>query len=438
MSVEALQQQFDAHRAQLPGKGDADERRAEALARFVAGGFPSRHDEHWHYTDLRALQAERFNLVPAAPSAAARGIVQAALAEQGLGGARPRLVFIDGHYDETLSDSLESGGILVENLATAGPAEPDAAAASAASRPGPPLALLNSAFSAQGVRLHAARGYRAGAPVDLVFVGSGAPGQAPQPRVVIALEENAEVEIVQHFLGDSAASGWLNLVVEVAQAAGSHLTLYRLQEEGPRQFHTALLRARLARDAELTMGYVDIGGRLVRNEIDIELAEPGARADVFGLLFASTDQHIDSQVRIDHQAPHTSSVVASRGLAEGNGRGVFCGKVVVRPGAQRIDARQSSDNLLLSEKAEIDTKPELEIYADDVKCSHGATIGELDENQLFYLRSRGMAEREARGLLTFAFANTALERIGPTDLRERAAFAVAGQLPDPVDPESLR
>jgi Fe-S cluster assembly protein SufD len=430
MSVAAAQAQFDAHRAALTESVETAGLRADALARFAARGFPTRRDEHWHYTDLRPIEGETFDFVPPAPSAAVRTAVQAQLAIRSLAGKRPRLVFVDGHFDEVLSTPPSSASLSIEPADTPRPEGESE----------PALALLNTAFADGGLRLLARRGHRAPEAIDLVFVDSGRSGIAAQPRVVIVLEENAELMLVQHFIEgpDAAASGWLNLVTNVEQAAGSHLTLYRFQEQNERHFHTSLLRATLGRDAELTAGCVDLGGRLVRSEIDIALAEPGSRADVFGLLFPSSNQHIDSQIRVDHRAPQTTSVVASRGIAEGTGRGVFCGKVVVRPGAQRIDAKQNSDNLLLSEKAEIDTKPELEIYADDVKCSHGATVGELDETHLFYLRSRGMAEEAARGLLTFAFANTILERIAPVDLRERAAAAIAGQLPDPVDLESLR
>jgi Fe-S cluster assembly protein SufD len=166
----------------------------------------------------------------------------------------------------------------------------------------------------------------------------------------------------------------------------------------------------------------------VRNDIDVTLAQRGASAELFGLLLVPAAQHVDDHVSVDHAAPDTQSEQVFRALVGRRGRGVFNGRVVVRPNAQRIDARQSSDNLLLGEQAEIDAKPELEIYADDVKCSHGTTVGELDTEQLFYLRARGIGETEARELLTLAFAATIVERIGVPSVREPIAAAVGKAL----------
>jgi Fe-S cluster assembly protein SufD len=201
-----------------------------------------------------------------------------------------------------------------------------------------------------------------------------------------------------------------------------------VQEHGPAHTHTALLTAELAAGASASLGFVDLGGRLVRNDVDVRLREPGASVSLFGLFLAGQGQHVDDHTLIDHLAPETRSDESFRGVIGRRGRGVFNGKVVVHRGAQRIDARQSNDNLLLSDQAEIDTKPELEIYADDVKCSHGSTVGELDAEHLFYLRTRGVGEADAREILTAAFAATALERIAEPKLRERIAGRVNERL----------
>ena len=193
--------------------------------------------------------------------------------------------------------------------------------------------------------------------------------------------------------------------------------------------HTELLTARLAEDANLKLGYLDLGGKLVRNDVHVDLARPGASCELFGLFMAAEGQHIDNHIRVDHTASRTVSRETFKGIIGDRGRGVFNGKVVVHKNTRQIDATQSSDNLLLSDRAEIDTKPELEIYADDVKCSHGATVGQLDEDQLFYLRSRGVDEETARGLLTFAFANDILRRLDMAELRERVTRRVLNRLP---------
>jgi Fe-S cluster assembly protein SufD len=220
----------------------------------------------------------------------------------------------------------------------------------------------------------------------------------------------------------------LNSVTHVEQAADSQLFLYRVQEHGQHQSHTALLAANLAARAQLSVGYADLGGRLVRNDVDVKLSEPGARTEIFGVFLAAAGQHVDEHTRVDHLAPETHSDELFRGVIGSRGRGVFNGKVVVHRNAQRIEAHQSNDNLLLGDNAEIDTKPELEIYADDVKCSHGTTVGELDTEQLFYLRSRGIDETAARELLIGAFAASVLERIPNESLRNRITECVAARL----------
>jgi Fe-S cluster assembly protein SufD len=260
-------------------------------------------------------------------------------------------------------------------------------------------------------------------------VASERPNIAPQPRVVIDLGPDSTLQVVQHFIGTAECSGWTNVVTQISQAPRSELTLYRLQEQGPAHLHTELLTAELAEDAKIKLGYVDLGGKLVRNDVHVDLAKPGASCELFGVFIAAEGQHIDNHLRIDHSAPRTVSQEAFKGIIGDRGHGVFNGKVVVHRNAQKIDATQSSDNLLLSDRGEIDTKPELEIYADDVKCSHGATVGQLDEDQLFYLRSRGVDAETARGLLTFAFANDILKRIDMPELRERLARKVLNYLP---------
>jgi len=424
-----LNEHLEAQHAALPAAIRGQPWRTAAFARFAERGFPTRREERWRYTDLKPLLEERFSFQPEAPDAGTRARVRALLAARGVELPGPRLVFLDGWLDAELSREAPPPGVEIERLADAWDRLPERLEASSSDHV---LATLNAAFVEHGVTLKIARGARAVDPIQLVFAGSGRSRIAAQPRVFVELAEGAQATIVQHFLDlDDAGSAWLNLVTEVKQAAASTLTLYRLQQHGTQALHTSLLRARLARDARLTAGFVDHGGRLVRNDVDVELAEPGAETDLFGVLLADGKQHVDNHVSVDHAAPRTTSNEAFRAIIDDRAHGVFSGKVVVRPGAQKTDARQSSDNLLLSAQAEIDTKPELEIYADDVKCSHGATVGELDEDHLFYLRSRGLPESAARALLTFAFAHAALERIALPALRERAVREIAGELPEP-------
>jgi Fe-S cluster assembly protein SufD len=434
----SLQQHLEAQQCALPPATRAQAWRGEAFTSFNAFGLPTRRDERWRYTDLKPLDDDRFSFVPAPPDAETRARVAALLETQDIELDGPRLVFIDGHFDARFSRAAVPPGVAISSLADAWDSfVPQASSNAAEKRPLHPLAALNTAFVQQGALLKLARDVVASAPLHCVFVTAGRDKAAVQPRIVIELAEGAAATVVQHFMDAlDAAPSWLNLVTEVTQGAGSNLTVYRLQEHGTEQVHTSLLRARLARDARLTAGYVDRGGKLVRNDIDVALAEPGAQADLFGILLASGAQHIDNSLRVDHAAPRTTSIESFRSIVDDRAHGVFCGKVTVRPGAQHIDARQSSDNLLLSAKAEIDTKPELEIYADDVKCTHGATVGELDEEHMFYLRSRGLSADAARALLTFAFAHVTLERIALPALRKRAIREIAGRLPEGVEWES--
>ena len=408
----------------LPGPGSTWSRRRIALAELAAAGWPQRRRERWRYTDLEPLAQAGFDVAPAAPGDAE---LQAAATLLGsLTGTAPRLVFVDGHFSRQLSGALPSG---IEALdLDAQWSEFDSGWASDIATTEHPLAALNTAFSQRGlwVRVHA--GTAPPQAVHVVHIGSNRLKLAAQPRVVLEIGEDARLTLIEQIVDAGAGSGWLNAVTQVRQGARSHLDLYRLQQHGERQAHTSLLAAQLAADAELRVGYVDLGGRLVRNDVDIALRERGARVELFGLFVAGAGQHLDNHTTIVHAAPETRSDEAFRGIIGDHGRGVFNGKVVVRPKAQRIDARQSNDNLLLGAHAEIDTKPELEIYADDVKCSHGTTVGELDPDHLFYLRARGIDADDARHMLTTAFAASVLERVRDEAWRARLVDLVTARL----------
>ena len=430
MSEMLIERQFERQKEALPG---AFEPRRDALAAFLEKGYPTRRDEAWRYTDLKPIAEAELDS-PAAADGRTRERVRARLEEIAAGAeAASRVVIVDGLVDEALSPA-SPGEITVTSLVDDERLDRFGRGTAGSH----PLALLNRAFARDGIRVRVAAGRAATAPLEIVLVASGNGRVAQHPRIAIDLEPNAALDVVVRCVDLDGAEGWLNAVFDIVQAEGSKLRLFRLQEHGERLDHTSLLSARLDKDASLVAGYVDLGGRVTRNDIDVELAGPGASADLFGVFVASPGRHIDDEIHIDHAAPHTRSETAFRGIADRDGRGVFRGKLLVRPGAQKIDARQSSDNLLLAEKAEIDTRPELEIYADDVKCSHGATVGELDDEQMFYLRSRGVDAHSARALLTFAFANVLLRRLEPAPLRERAVARVAGGLHGLVEWESFR
>ena len=427
MTQQYLEDQFRARLKDLPGTAVIRAARESAMSRFNAVGYPTRKLEDWRYTDLKPLATGEFDPIPGSPPKSAASRTQQLIDELALSSEDSPIVFVDGHPLAGDQTPTSQDGLEILSLAEAwGSAEDMAADNEFDDRP---LAALNTAFAVNGACLRVADGTRIDQPIHLIFISSERPYVAPQPRIIIDLGPGSTLRVVEHFIGSADCPAWTNVVTRISQGPHSELVLYRLQEHGRAHLHTELLTAKLAEDAKLKLGYVDLGGKLVRNDIHVDLASPYASCELFGLFMAAEGQHIDNHIRIDHTAPRTVSRETFRGIIGDRGRGVFNGKVVVHRDAQKIDATQSSDNLLLSDRAEIDTKPELEIYADDVKCSHGATVGQLDENQLFYLRSRGVDDETARSLLTFAFANDILQRFDMPELKDRVIRRVLNHLP---------
>jgi Fe-S cluster assembly protein SufD len=427
VTVTTLKQALAAPRAALPGSAASQDVRAAALAELGATGLPTPRREDWRYTDLKSLVDVELDFAPDRPDRAALDAAARALAEHGVPADAARLVFVDGHLAPELGTLGPTSGIEVRDLDDYW-LQPETARRLRVSTAAHPLAALNTAYAQSGAWLRVAEGARIAGELRLVLVASGAPRRFAQPKIVVEIDRGAEITIVQHVVDAADTDGWLNVVTEVALAEDSRLSLYRLQEHRFRHAHTSLLAVELAARATASLGLFDLGGRLVRNDIDVKLREPGAALELYGLLLAGEGQHVDDHTRIDHIAPDTRSNEAFRGVIGRRGRGVFNGKVVVHRGAHGIDARQTSDNLLLSDQGEIDTKPELEIYSDDVKCSHGSTVGELDAEHLFYIRSRGVDEAHAREILTTAFATTVLERIAAPHVRASVADKVGARL----------
>jgi len=407
----------------LPGPEPTRATRLRALAELGSVGWPTRQREQWRYTNLEPLAAEGHNLAPPPADSQAIAAAKRLLGDVSLGDASRQLVLLDGERIDGLGAAVLSG-IDIEN-----PEARWTELAKPLSSQQYPLAALNTAFSRRGLWIRVPAGTSIEAPIHLVVIGSARARIAAQPRIVIDVEPRARATFVQHFVDCSADSeGWTNAVTQIRQARESRLGFYRLQRHARGAAHTSLLTADLEAGAELKAGYLDFGARLVRNDVAITLAGRDARTELFGLLLAGAGQHIDDHTVIRHAAGATVSNENFRGIIGARGRGVFNGKVIVERDCQRIDARQTNDNLLLGEHAEIDTKPELEIYANDVKCSHGATVGELDTEQLFYLRARGLDAAAARRVLTTAFAATVLEQIADSNLRDQALERVQAHL----------
>jgi len=393
------------------------ELRRAALERFAAAGFPTQRQEDWKYTNLRRLEARTF--APATSTAVALGAHE----QHWIANAGIRIVLVNGHWMPALSSvGAQLPGMTLLTLKQWAEHDPAAVAAlleqSARPQPGA-LEDLNLAFFEDGVLLDLAAGAAPDQPIYIVHQWSDAAAQLmSNPRVIVRAAPNSRCTLIEHFVGGAAGECFTNAVTEIDVAAGARVEHYRIQQESQRAFHIGHVNARVQQGGHYSSHDIALGASLARLNLGTVLQGPGAHVDLYGLFAPVASQHLDSHTTIDHAAPHTTSVENYRGIAAERGRGVFNGKVIVRPDAQKTDAQQSSRNLLLAAGAEIDTKPELEIYADDVKCSHGATTGQLDATALFYLRSRGLDEAAARGLLIRAFAESIVSSIGTPAVRD--------------------
>ncbi len=416
--------------APLPpsGIGWLDAARRENRAAFAAGGLPDTRVEAWKYTALRGLGQRRFTQGDA--EAQARAVEASLLALPGVAGVR--LVFVNGAFRADLSElePLPAGLSLQPlSLALQGDAEPLRFALSRHYRDaGDAFAQINAASAADGVVLRVAAHARIAQPVQLVFVGAEAE-LAWHARNVIELGEGAELSLVERHTGSGEAAQLATLVSDIELRDGAQLHHVVLQDAASGANLVRRSSLRLHARAQATAHLLELGGALVRHDLRAELVGDGAQLHTRGVFMPHGRQHIDTQLAIRHQALDTTSTSHWRGVANDRARGVFRGAIVVAPGADGSDANLSNKNLLLSPNAEIDTKPELEIYADEVQAAHGATVGQLDERSLFYLRSRGMPLAEARALLTAAFCRAVLDDLPNEALREHLSALLVQQLP---------
>ncbi|MFC7300641.1 Fe-S cluster assembly protein SufD [Cognatiluteimonas weifangensis] len=394
---------------------DGDAGRRLALDAALRDGLPPTRSEAWKYTPLRALERRSFSALPQ-PHAAVDPALLAAI-------PAPRMVLVNGRFDPELSDlSGLPAGATLRPLAQV-LADPDPRAGNFLQRrferADEVFARLNAAFAVDGAVLRVAEHVRLPAPLQLVFVGAAADADlAWHARHFIELRRGAEATVVEHHLAAGAHAHLGNTLTHVHLAAGAQLQHLRLQDEAPRATLMARTDAVLAREAQYQRLDLELGAALSRHELNVRLEGENAMLVCNGVLLASDKRHLDTRLHIEHIARDTACDLTWRGLGAGRGRAVFHGGIVIRPGADGSDANLSNKNLLLSDQAEIDTQPVLEIYADEVKAAHGATVGQLDPTAMFYLRSRGLPESEARRLLTAAFCREVLAVLEPATLRE--------------------
>jgi Fe-S cluster assembly protein SufD len=407
--------------------------RQKALARFAELGFPTVRLEDWKYTNVAPIVDAAF---PPAPEPTPDAITAPAV--ERLAPSTPaaaRLVFVDGWYAPALShtDGLPAG-VQVLDLAAAARALPAVVeehlgryADFAAQDRG--YVALNTAFIRGGACVYVPAGRTVEAPIELVWVARAAePAVAAQPRTLVVLERGASATVVERYVAAADSPYLANAVSELVLGDGAILTHYKLLRENARAFHVGTTAVCQRRDSVLRSFSLAMGAALARNDLHVVLSAPGADCTLDGLYVGGEAQHVDNHTAIDHAQPHGTSRQLYKGVLNGRARAVFNGKVFVRPGAQHTDAQQTNKNLLLSEHATVDTKPQLEILADDVKCSHGAAIGQLDAEALFYLRSRGIGPDLARQLLTYGFASEVLDRLPSGALRDELHHALAAWL----------
>lgn len=416
--------------AMLPGAGVPWLRqlRSSALDQFAQRGFPTRREEEWKYTSVTAFEQHTFHAVPAARNDAQAAALIDRLALRSNDGHV--LVFHNGRYVPSLSSiGRLPAGVTLASVADTLNARPEVLEPYLVDdNTQTVFGVLNTAFMTDGAYLHFGRGKVLDEPVHLLFLSTEADG-ASHARNLIVAEQGAQATVIEHYAGIDDSVYFTNVVTRIFTDSNAAITHHKLQQESAGAFHFAGIHAVQQRDSRLESHSFSLGGALARNDITTTFDAHGCEATLSGLYLVGGQQHVDNHTRIDHRQPNGTSREHYRGVLGGRSHAVFNGRVIVQPGAQKTNAYQANHNLLLSRDAEVDTKPELEIYADDVKCNHGATVGQLDEAQLFYLRSRGIEEAMARNLLVHAFAHDVIERIRVASLRTRLEQILMARLP---------
>lgn len=428
MSAVGLQQELlEAAVTALPADELSAVREA-AVASFAANGFPTTKHEDWKYTNLSAVAALSNTWLQNKadePGAQAIAVDTAVTGQIDAHWITIRNGIIDPASLRKL-DSLTQSGVtlarLAENVAKESIAVDD------------PLSAFNAALLRDGLRIRVANDSALDKPIGLLLIDDGSVA-VTQIRILIEVGEHAKLRVVECSLSAGGDPQFANSVTQAVLCDNAALDFVRLQQRRKEHLSVNRFSARLERDAVLNYNNFDLGGELARNDIVADIVAAGASVNLRGLYLASGRQHIDNHTRVDHRVGPAKSTEEYRGILNGRARCVFNGKAIVHAGADGTDADQSNHNLLLSEKAEIDTKPELEIYADDVKCSHGATVGQLDKSALFYLRSRGLDKDEATQALTRAFASAILGKLAIEECHEYLATAMDEQLDALIDEE---
>ena len=409
--------------------------RSSAMDRFEQLGFPPVKDEEWKYTNLAALAKESFVPVTTGQSGARpphskeiREVERLAYPET----AEAHVVVVDGFLRDDLSVTTGLQDVVAIDLFSA---VADARynklvrkyLARNAGYHNNGLTALNTAFLQSGVFLWIPKNVKLETSLQITFVADAENG-ATFPRLLVVAEENSSATLIESYLSNNGGRYFTNAIAEIVLKDGAQLEHCRLQRESKNAFHVSTTSAELGRSSRYNTTSINLGAQLSRHDISVVMDHEGAETSVDGLYMVESGQHADTHSVIDHKQPHCTSHQLYKGILDGNGRAVFNGKIFVRHGAQKTDAMQTNKNLLLSDKAHVDTKPQLEIFADDVKCAHGAAVGQIDQEELFYLETRGINPELGRSLLTYGFAEEVVEKIKVESIRSQLNETVLRQL----------
>lgn len=397
--------------------------RKDALAQFESLGFPTLKNEDWRFTRVRPLLQQEFKLVAEYKSngISATDLDNVSFADAGL----HRLAFVNGHYAADLSSPQAlPDGVRVDSLRNVLAKEPalvEPHLTKLASQQINPFVALNTAHIMDGLFVHVPKNVVVDTPIHAVFMTrAGDNAIVSYPRNLIVVEEGAKAVVVESWIGENDVY-FNNPVTEVVVGDNADVDHYKVQRESRAAYHVATVQSRLGRDSHYNINSVSFGGAFVRNDVNTLLDGEGIECTLDGLYIADSSQHIDNHTTIDHAKAHCNSYEMYKGILSGRAKAVFNGRINVFEDAQKTDAKQSNRCMLLSDDAQINSNPQLEIYADDVKCTHGATVGQIDDKSIYYLRTRGIPEEQARHMLIYAFANEVLERIHVEPLRDRLA-----------------
>lgn len=419
----------------LPGQqlGWLSDSRDKALGIFNTLGFPTPRQEAWKYTNTRPIEKHPFHLTRTVKQGIDASILNQYLPTDM---ACHLIVFVNGHYCRELSgpDTLPNG-LSIKNLDMALTDDADEIQNHLGKIADPnrnAFTAMNTAFMHDGAVIKLAKDTQVVLPVHLMFLSTRSEQETTtQSRILVLAEKNARAGIIEHYVSvDDAAVYFNNITTEMRLAAHASIEHYKIQQESNKAFHIATLHVDQARDSTFTSHSISLGAQIARNDINVWMGDEGADCNLYGLYITNGRQHTDFHTRIDHARPHCSSNEFYKGILGGYSRAVFNGQVHIHPDAQKSDARQANNNLLLSGNAEVDAKPQLEIYADDVTASHGATIGQLDDDMIFYLRSRGIDYHTAHALLVYGFAHDIVEKISLPPLQEHLEKLLTTHIPD--------